>query len=676
LVHANDIIYFFDYEEKGLVGTVDCLQSLPDARERLRFTGCTFHLWDVKSGREVFTRPILQPLRSLIFVHNLKIDESGIGKNLLILYGDEYKQIWDLDSADLRVVWGQSFADSSPVRMISTPFDAWMSSEGKLVLNGLFNDQPQAILPVNSGVIDEVMKPETGGLILVKEDVGRITAWDLPSKRLLATLKLEGRIGQVQADWESQRLIALSGGRSKRQSTELSVWDLQKFRKIASATAPKDPIVGFQTLPEDDRVVTGSQSGLVSVRELSTLRQLSSFSAHQDWINDLVVWRDEARRLYLTASSDRTIRIWEPENNQQVTELRGHRGDVTRLILSNDNERLLSSSRDRSLKIWSLEALLEPAVIKAHDNNIYTVAFSPDGKWLATGSGDGTAKVWDVATGKPLSTLRADSENVLHVAFSPPRAGMDGDGLSTRLLATAGADGVVRLWDTASWREVRQLKGHTKQIHELTFSPDGRWLATASDDTTVRIWDPWTGSLIRVMTGYSREVFAVAFSPDGSRLATAGWESPILIRNLETGEIERRLEGHDGVVWSIQFSPDGQALASAGQDKKIILWNVATGEKLQQMKGHLDEIFSLAFTPDGSRIASASNDQRVKIWDPRTGREMFQFKDHTSQVYAVAFSPDGQTLASGSWDRTIRFYHAATEEAIRRNGRRGAPPLR
>lgn len=675
LVHANEIKYFFDYEEKGLVGTVDCLESVPDGRERLRFSGCTFHLWNAESGQEIFTRPISQPLRSLIFVHNLKLNESGGEKDLLILYGDQYKEIWDLDSDDLRVMRSQVIADSSPVRMLSTPFDARVTSEGSLVLNGLFDDQPQAILPVNSLKIDEVMKPETAGLTLVKEDFDQITAWDLPSKRLLATLRLEGRIGQVQPDWSAQRLIALSGGTSRRQSTELSVWDLQKFRKIASTTDPTDPLVGFHVLPDDDRLVAGFQSGLVSVRELPTLRQLSTFSAHQDWINDLVVWREGARRLYLTASNDQTVRIWEAENNQLVTELRGHRDDVARLIVSNDNKRLLSSSRDRSLKIWSLAALLEPALINAHDKNIYTLAFSPDGKRLATGSGDRTAKVWDVPTGKLLSTLHADTENVLHVAFSPHRSGRGGEGLATGLLATAGANGIVRLWDTASWREVRQLKGHTKQIHELTFSPDGRWLATASDDTTVRIWDPWTGSLIRVMTGYTREVCAVAFSPDGKRLATGGWESPVLIRNVETGAIERRLEGHEGDVWSVQFSPDGRTLASAGKDKKIILWNVATGEKLQQMKGHSDEIFSLAFTPDGSRIASASNDQRVKLWDPRTGREMFQFKDHTSQVYAVAFSPDGQTLASGSWDRTVRFYHAATEDKIRREGTpRAVPP--
>ena len=668
LTHVNEIVYFFDYDEKGLIGTVDCRQVMDDPNPRLRFDGCTFHLWDNQTGQEVFTRAIDQPLRSLIFVHNTRLENNGSEKDLLILYSDEFKQVWDLDTLDLRVAWSRNLADSTPVRMLSPQFDAWATREGSLVLNGIFDDRPRVTLPLNSVKLDEVIKAEQGGLTLVKEEFNQITAWDLPSQRRLAKFDLEGRIGQVYADWRAQRLIAISGGENKGQSNNLSVWDLRNLRRTGLASEQEGAVMVFQVVPNEDRLVAGLLSGQVTVRELPTLRILSTFRAHEDWITDLLALNDEKRRLYLTASNDQTVKIWDAQTNSLVTELRGHSNDVTRLILSNDERRIFSSSRDRTLKVWDLDVLLEPKVIKAHDKNIFTIAFSPDGKRLASGSEVGVVKIWDVATGKPLVTLRDQKDNVLEVAFSPLRPGLIDGCPPAALLATTGADGVVRLRETGSWREVRQLKGHTKQVHQLAFSPDGRWLATASDDLTVRIWDPWTGEQLQVMKDYSREVFAVAFSPDGKKLATGGWDAPVLIRNVQTGAIERRLEGHQDRVWSVQFSPDGQTLASAGADKMIILWDVATGRQRHVMRGHYNEIFSLAFSPDGTRIASASNDEKVRLWDPQLGREMYRIDDHTSQVYSVAFSPDGQTLASGSWDRTVRFFRAVGVEQLKQHG--------
>ena len=649
--HEDDIVYFFDYEEKGWIGSLDCRQSMDDENARLRFEGCTFHLWDNRSGQELFRRTIAQSLRDLIFIRT-PLDQAGTPRNLLILRGDSFKQVWALDSVELPIVNSRVMADYSPVRIVSNQFNAWMSRDGQVALTGILDDQLKVTLPVGSTKVNEVLAPLTGDVGLVKEEFERITLWDLRSWRQRSTLALDGRIGKVLPDWNEQRLIALSGGQNRGEANEISVWDLQSSKKIGKATESQDRIEVFQILPGGKRLVSGLLSGRITIRELPSLRQLSTFVAHDDWINDLLVLGRINGGLYLTASNDQTVRIWDAESNRLRTELRGHRGDVTRLIMSNDNRRLFTSSRDRTLKVWEVERLLEPTIIEAHENNIYTLAYSADGKQLATGSEDGTAKVWNTVTGQMLTTLRTGSRNVLHVAFSPAES--DGKGV----LAAAGADGVVRLWETGSWQELRQLRGHARQVHELTFSPDGRWLASASDDMTVRIWDAKTGELIRVISGYSREVFAVAFSPDGKMLATGGWEAPIRIYNVETGELVHRLTGHEGVVWSVRFSPDGQTLASAGEDRTIIIWNIESGQKRQVLRGHFDEIFSLAFSPDGSRIASASNDRTVRLWEPLSGREMFQFNDHKSQVYAVAFSPDGQRLASGSWDRTVRFYIA------------------
>src|SRR5262245_48961224 len=82
------------------------------------------------------------------------------------------------------------------------------------------------------------------------------------------------------------------------------------------------------------------------------------------------------------------------------------------------------------------------------------------------------------------------ADEVAAVAFAP-------DG---HLLASAGHDRLVRLWDPATGRLVRKLSGHQHQVRAVAFSPDGKVLASASWDGTVRCWDPETGKELRTFS--------------------------------------------------------------------------------------------------------------------------------------------------------------------------------
>jgi hypothetical protein len=147
------------------------------------------------------------------------------------------------------------------------------------------------------------------------------------------------------------------------------------------------------------------------------------------------------------------------------------------------------------------------------------VAFSPDGKLLASTGYDGLIRLSDVATGREVSVLRGHTSGVLGVTFSP----------CGRFLATGGEDNSVRIWKVASAKENLTLRGHTNGIHRLAFSPDGRRLATASYDTTVKLWDTLTGQEVLTLRGHTMIVHTVAFSPDGQRLASGGDDMTVKI---------------------------------------------------------------------------------------------------------------------------------------------------
>src|SRR5262249_40460727 len=104
---------------------------------------------------------------------------------------------------------------------------------------------------------------------------------------------------------------------------------------------------------------------------------------------------------------------------------------------------------------------------------------SPDGQRLASASSDQTVKLWETATGKELLTLKGHTSGVSSVAFSP-------DG---QRLASTSWDQTVKLWETATLKALLPLKRHTSGVSRVAFSPDGQRLASASYDQTVKLWE-------------------------------------------------------------------------------------------------------------------------------------------------------------------------------------------
>ena len=230
-----------------------------------------------------------------------------------------------------------------------------------------------------------------------------------------------------------------------------------------------------------------------------------------------------------------------------------------------DNE-----SADNERNIWHKEVL--PPSGPRH---VFGIVYSPDGDELASACADGNVRILNADTGKVVLTLPGGSKGVLGVAYRPDRAE----------LASAGGDGKIRIWNVDSGKKIRTLKCNSDGVLAVAYRPDGAELASAGTDGKIRIWNAGSDKPIRILLGHPDVVLGVAYRPDGTELASAGADGRIQIWNAESAKPICTLPRHPEEVWGVAYRPDRVELASAGADGAVRTWNADTGTNPKRRNG-------------------------------------------------------------------------------------------
>lgn len=261
----------------------------------------------------------------------------------------------------------------------------------------------------------------------------------------------------------------------------------------------------------------------------------------------------------VSGSIDKTIKVWNAQHGILKFNIFGHTGEVRNVIINN-NEETISASNDKTIRLWDKKGNLKHTFL-GHSREIISLALSADESLLASGGWETTVRLWDMKTKSQLAILNGHTGAIFSLCFSK----------GIELLISASQDQTIKIWKVKDGSILHTLKGHAGIVRCIAISPKDNTMISGSHDKTLRQWNINTGELLYIFNSRPAEcVESVVISPNGEFIA-AGCITSIQLWNLETKQQIAMLSGQNQVnslIWH-NFN-----LISGSADNVVKCWQL------------------------------------------------------------------------------------------------------
>lgn len=497
----------------------------------------------------------------------------------------------------------------------------------------------------------------------------RLRLWDPRTGTLVRSLPVPENVICLAFSDDGTRLATVS-----RDSPTIMLWDVDTGRHIRTFDKG-GAAFGVAFNHDGSLLAAGAGDNSVRLWRTHTGRQVAVFTGHEKLVTSVDF--SPNGRLLSSSSADGTVRLWDVRDSEgpSIQMLRPAEEDelITDAEFSPDGKQVVAgTNKGKGVQRWRVaDGVVLPAFL-GHTNGVGSVDYRRDGRAVLSGSVDGAAILWQAQT------------NVIYQSHAPTSVAFSQD---KRLLAFT-RDDTVTLWDAVRRSFVRELQ--TGVVHSLSFSPDGTQLATAGADGTVRLWSTTSGRSGRPgVIGEDMMAYSVRFSPDGKTLTAHGGSSYDDMRSGTARMPARYVQLHwdlaeataDPVRTTYQvrdvstdpyptgdtaYSPDGELFAVPLSTGAVEVRRAGNGELVDTIRSGHGTVTSVAFSNDGTVLATGGADRNLRLWKVSSRKQIgATLSGHGGAVSRVAFLPDGDTLVSVSQsDDSVRLWSLSAHRSL------------
>ncbi|KAF3792195.1 Transcriptional corepressor LEUNIG-like protein [Nymphaea thermarum] len=312
--------------------------------------------------------------------------------------------------------------------------------------------------------------------------------------------------------------------------------------------------------------------------------------------------------------------------------------------LEDNVESFLSSHDDADPSLFGF-TFLEVGCLRSSTNKVVCCHFSSDGKLLASAGHEKKVVLWNMDTLKTESTPEEHDHLITDIRFKP----------GSSHLATSSFDRTVRLWNAADPNYCLHVyTGHGSPVMSLDFHPKKTdILCSCEGNGEIRLWS--SNQFVCTRISKHRATAQVRFQPRVGQLLAAADENVVSIFDFEADRRIHALEGHTKEVHSVCWDANGDYLASVSEDS-VRVWSLASGgECIHELSSNGNKFHSCVFHPAYPTLLVIGGYQSLELWNMVDNKTM-TVAAHEGLIAALAQSPATGMVASASHDKCVKIW--------------------